>query len=184
MASLLLLLLMLLLGHAPTTSAGPFSGGWVGGMDRMPRRGPGIVTHTRPPPNPTTPGRVAVGPASVHRHQQQQQRRRRSSPLAFLNDGAAGGQHEGAKLGRSGVWARLHNATEALMDKLEDAIEDEKKAISDFIARVFFLKSAFSVATNACCMYLARWPCTRVCGQVLSHTRARPSFPLPCLDRK
>lgn len=48
------------------------------------------------------------------------------------------GAHEGRELGRSGVWARFCDMTDAVMDKVEDALdmEDEKKAISDFIRKV------------------------------------------------
>jgi len=44
--------------------------------------------------------------------------------------------HEGRQLGRSGVWARFKNATDALADRIEDALEDEKKEIRDVLARV------------------------------------------------
>lgn len=46
------------------------------------------------------------------------------------------GGHEGQQLGRSGVWGRFRNATDALVDRIEDALEDEKQAIGDFFTRV------------------------------------------------
>lgn len=95
-------------------------------------------------------------PTAVARRAARQQRcsssgSRRYGRGAFMNfrhhhdDGA----HEGKELGRSGVWASFRNATDAIMDRVEDAtdaikdgvedaldMEDEKKAIKDFIARV------------------------------------------------
>lgn len=62
----------------------------------------------------------------------------RSAFMSFLHSDDNHGAHEGKGLGRSGVWARFRNATDAIMDRVEDALdmEDEKKAITDFIVRV------------------------------------------------
>lgn len=68
-------------------------------------------------------------------------RRRLSSAFHFWSD-------EGAKFQKSSVWARFTNATEHLIDKIEDVIDDEKKAIGNFLARVYLFVTVFSSSTS------------------------------------